>query len=224
MASTLIPIAGIRFQPSTSAIYGSTAVLASTGRGSCANHPAATAAATCTRCGNFVCIDCYEIHQGADYCIECLRRVDSAMPKATRGARFVAKTIDAFAMIGTLVAFAFVGGAIDMSEDIDISNELVTIVWAVIFFGGQGGLLAVRSQTLGKLVLGIQIRRVDGSRADILRILLLRQLVPIMLSFIPLFGLIDALFIFGDEQRCIHDLIADTIVVDLRAARVASDW
>jgi hypothetical protein len=30
---------------------------------------------------------------------------------------------------------------------------------------------------------------------------------------IPLFGIIDALFIFGDARQCLHDKIADTIVI-----------
>jgi uncharacterized RDD family membrane protein YckC len=42
--------------------------------------------------------------------------------------------------------------------------------------------------------------------------------VPALISAIPkvgrFFGLIDALAIFTPERRCIHDYIADTIVVD----------
>ena len=33
-----------------------------------------------------------------------------------------------------------------------------------------------------------------------------------MLSVIPLYGFIDALFIFGESRQCLHDKIADTIV------------
>jgi hypothetical protein len=29
-----------------------------------------------------------------------------------------------------------------------------------------------------------------------------------------LVGLVDALMIFGDEQRCLHDYLADSIVVE----------
>jgi uncharacterized RDD family membrane protein YckC len=30
----------------------------------------------------------------------------------------------------------------------------------------------------------------------------------------PLFGLVNVLFIFGEERRCLHDLAANTIVVN----------
>ena len=73
-------------------------------------------------------------------------------------------------------------------------------------------------QTLGKKILGIKIVRSDGSRAGLRRIVLLRYLVPGIIGAIPyvgfIFSLIDPLFIFGDEKRCVHDLMADTIVVD----------
>jgi len=30
---------------------------------------------------------------------------------------------------------------------------------------------------------------------------------------VPFYGLVDILFIFGSERRCLHDLIAGTVVV-----------
>jgi uncharacterized RDD family membrane protein YckC len=73
-------------------------------------------------------------------------------------------------------------------------------------------------QTLGKRLMAIRIVRSDGSRAGLGRIFLLRSLVPSLIGAIPLvgmfFALIDALFIFADDRRCLHDRFADTIVVD----------
>jgi len=47
---------------------------------------------------------------------------------------------------------------------------------------------------------------------------LLRAFLPGVIEAVPyvggLFGLIDILFIFGDERRCIHDLMAGTKVVE----------
>ena len=73
-------------------------------------------------------------------------------------------------------------------------------------------------QTLGKRLMGIRIVRSDGTRAGLGRIFLLRALVPNLIGAIPFVGyffvLIDALFIFADDRRCLHDRFADTIVVD----------
>jgi uncharacterized RDD family membrane protein YckC len=59
--------------------------------------------------------------------------------------------------------------------------------------------------------------RTDGSRVSFARIFWLRNVLNTCFSFIPLvgglYGLIDALFIFGSAKRCVHDYIADTIVV-----------
>jgi hypothetical protein len=35
-----------------------------------------------------------------------------------------------------------------------------------------------------------------------------------LLSIIPLYGIIELLFIFGEDRQCLHDKIADTIVVE----------
>jgi hypothetical protein len=40
-----------------------------------------------------------------------------------------------------------------------------------------------------------------------------RNVVNGILGIIPLYGIIDSLFIFGNARRCVHDYIADTIVI-----------
>jgi uncharacterized RDD family membrane protein YckC len=34
-----------------------------------------------------------------------------------------------------------------------------------------------------------------------------------LIGIIPLYTIIDLLFIFGEQRQCLHDKIADTIVV-----------
>jgi uncharacterized RDD family membrane protein YckC len=80
-------------------------------------------------------------------------------------------------------------------------------------------LLHRHGQTIGKRTLDIAIVRTDGSRVGLLRVIFLRGLPVSLLSRIPVIGplvwLVDSLLIFGSERRCLHDLIADTIVIDV---------
>jgi uncharacterized RDD family membrane protein YckC len=80
-------------------------------------------------------------------------------------------------------------------------------VWLTIVFVARNG------QTIAKKMLGIKVVRTDGSKASLGRIFWLRNVVNGLLGIIPLYGLIDALVIFGEPRQCIHDKIADTIVV-----------
>ena len=74
-------------------------------------------------------------------------------------------------------------------------------------------------QTIGKRALDIAVVRSDGSPITLVRYIFLRVVPVGLLGLIPLVGryagLIDPLLIFGKERRCLHDLIADTIVVDI---------
>ena len=74
-------------------------------------------------------------------------------------------------------------------------------------------LVARNGQTIGKRLLEIQVVRSDGSQASLGRIFWLRNVVNWLLSVIPFYALVDLLLIFGVRQQCIHDLLADTIVV-----------
>jgi uncharacterized RDD family membrane protein YckC len=74
-------------------------------------------------------------------------------------------------------------------------------------------LVARYGQTIAKRLLEIRVVRSDGSQASLGRIFWLRNVVNGLLGIIPLYGIIDLLLIFGEKRQCIHDLIADTIVV-----------
>ncbi len=58
----------------------------------------------------------------------------------------------------------------------------------------------------------------DDSKPGFVRVVLLREGLPILIGFLPsiggFFGLADALFIFRDDHSCIHDLFARTRVVE----------
>jgi uncharacterized RDD family membrane protein YckC len=74
-------------------------------------------------------------------------------------------------------------------------------------------------QSIGKRMLKIKIARTDGSRAGLRRIFFLRFLVPGLISSIPMagavFNVVDNLMIFRDSRKCLHDNIADTLVIKI---------
>jgi len=80
-------------------------------------------------------------------------------------------------------------------------------------------LLHRHGQTIGKRALDIAIVRTNGNRMGLLRYIFIRVLPVSLLGAIPYVGwlvsLVDPLLIFGKDRRCLHDLIADTIVVDI---------
>jgi uncharacterized RDD family membrane protein YckC len=86
-----------------------------------------------------------------------------------------------------------------------------------IFLVLHGYLLQTRGQTIGKMLLGIRIVRSDGAQASLGRLAGLRYFANSVITLVPFVGwfywLLDALMIFRDSRKCLHDNIADTIVV-----------
>jgi uncharacterized RDD family membrane protein YckC len=146
---------------------------------------------------------------------------DVAARKATRGSRLAATFVD-----GLAVAVPVFVGA--MFAGVRRVNEGLSPAWPVLLIIG-GSLLAIMivnivllardGQTLGKKALGIAIVRTDGSQCELWRILVLRIIAVRLITAIPfvgmLFALADILVIFGEERRCVHDYMADTIVVTI---------
>lgn len=91
----------------------------------------------------------------------------------------------------------------------------------VVFLGVNGYPLAKHGQTVGKRIVGTRI--VDKDTGQILslgKVFGLRYLPFSIVSQIPVLGgllcSVEVLFIFREDKRCVHDLIAGTKVVDVR--------
>jgi uncharacterized RDD family membrane protein YckC len=149
---------------------------------------------------------------------------DGEIERAGRGVRLGAFVIDSF-IPGLIFLPMLIGLGFDISG---IGTSAVTpftiigigiatigfLAWIgiTIYFVHRNG------QTIAKRMLGIKVVRSDGSRASLARIFWLRNVVNALPSGFPILGnfyfLVDSLLIFGDKQQCVHDMIADTIVVN----------
>jgi uncharacterized RDD family membrane protein YckC len=84
---------------------------------------------------------------------------------------------------------------------------LIAWCWLTISFVKRNG------QSIAKRVLGIKVVRADGAPVSLGRVFWLRNFLNALVSIIPPYGLVDALFIFGESRQCLHDKLADTVVV-----------
>lgn len=92
-----------------------------------------------------------------------------------------------------------------------------TLIGTGSFLALNAYLLVDRGQTIAKAALGMRIVRPDGGKVAAFNVLALRYGSSYLAAMVPaigaLYGLVDALMIFGDQRRCLHDRIAGTIVV-----------
>ena len=140
---------------------------------------------------------------------------------AERGQRFAAAIVDGLLGLAIGVPIVFALGTIDYVRRGATPPFSLLLAGAVLGFAGflllHGYLLNKYGQTIGKRLLGIRIADLDNNLPPFGRIIGLRYLPIQALAMIPVLGsvlpLIDVLFIFREDRRCIHDLIAGTRVV-----------
>ncbi len=104
------------------------------------------------------------------------------------------------------------------TSDITGAAGVIAFMFVICLIIVQLVFIARHGQTIGKRVLRIRVVRYsNGSICGLGRYFWLRTVVPMLIGSIPFVGnffpIVDALFIFGAEKRCLHDLIADTKVV-----------
>jgi uncharacterized RDD family membrane protein YckC len=143
---------------------------------------------------------------------------------ASRLSRLMASVVDALVMMvfaGPLYIILIGRYGVSLIE----TSDAFRIGWIgipnlIYFLGINSYFWATRGQSIGKMALGIRIVRIDGARATWGRIVGLRIMPMQLIGWIPLIGglisLVDVLFIFRSNRRCIHDEIARTKVVRCR--------
>lgn len=146
---------------------------------------------------------------------------DGDLDLAGRGTRLGAAIVDGLiqgAVFWLMMLFVFRISFLEMAAVTIGKQVLLQIGGIAIFLILNGYLLARNGQTIAKKLLNIKIVRSDGSAAGIGRIVLLRLAPVWLMTLIPVVGmlvvgLVDPLLIFRQSRKCLHDTIADTIVV-----------
>jgi uncharacterized RDD family membrane protein YckC len=143
---------------------------------------------------------------------------------ADRGTRLVASILDGLifgAMVYLPLIFSGVmtgivagaSGTRAPSASIFGFGSLLGLVGLIVWSWLTIKFVRANGQSIAKKMLGIKVVRTDGSPISLGRIFWLRNVVNVLLGIIPLYGIIDALLIFGEPRQCIHDKLADTIVI-----------
>jgi uncharacterized RDD family membrane protein YckC len=151
---------------------------------------------------------------------------------ADRGTRLGAVILDGLLNFAVLAPIAFAAAYFSglfsgtpppwlvdsMRSGVNIVLQLgIAVAGFAIFVLIQGYPLARYGQTWAKRWLGIRIVDLEGRKPEFVRLVLLRYGVGQVAGLVPclgaLYGLTDCLFIFRDDYRCVHDLIAGTRVV-----------
>lgn len=140
--------------------------------------------------------------------------------------RLLAWVIDAFtvgAVFAVLVALLQLGVEVVTGETFtpstlwSVMTVLTFLLWSLLYFAFPW---AMSGKTVGMAVLGVEVRRGDGSYVTGGRAVARALALP--LSFV-LFGIGLIIGLFQRQNRCLHDMIADTVVIyswDARRARL----
>jgi uncharacterized RDD family membrane protein YckC len=128
------------------------------------------------------------------------------MELATRKQRFGAAILD-----GVVVGIPY---AIGSFEATPAPLRVVAVLASLGLLVYQLRLVSMTGQTIGKRWVGIRIVLKEGLvNGGFVTNVVKRGLVNGLLSLIPVYFLVDCCFIFREDRRCIHDLIAGTCVI-----------
>lgn len=132
--------------------------------------------------------------------------------KASAGSRLGAYILDLVSMFACFLPSVLMDGSVSKGNDLPLYASLgfLGILWITNLI-----LIATDGQTVGKRLMGIRIAQIeDSTKAGFIQIVFLRTLLGKgALGLVPLYSLVDVLFVFSEDGRCLHDKIGGTHVV-----------
>jgi uncharacterized RDD family membrane protein YckC len=133
---------------------------------------------------------------------------NSAATLAERGSRLGAHILDVIILLAMVYVPLLIGLAVHHAiGGLLAVAGFIAWFWLTILFILRNG------QSIGKKIVGIKVVTTDGGPVSLGQIIVLRNVLNALLGLVPLYGLVDALLIFGEARQCIHDKIAGTIVI-----------
>ena len=146
--------------------------------------------------------------EGASFCSSCgtsLTSARAAEALADRLARLGAAIVDGIVLVVPVAVFAVVTPLLVHGPGGETVASVFILLSLLIVLIFQMVLLTKDGQTLGKKALGIRIVKMNtGENGGFVPNVLLRLIANGMIPIIPFYGLVDILFIFRSDRRCIH--------------------
>ncbi|WP_373952307.1 RDD family protein [Vibrio pomeroyi] len=146
---------------------------------------------------------------------------------ASRWSRFWAFVIDGLIYAAAMIPVALYTNLFDRAVSngaVELHEQIMMFIYGwVVFLLCHGYLLQKKGQTIGKNVMEIAIVDMDGKQIGLFNIVIKRILPMSIFVYIPVIGqfisILNYLFVFRKNRRCLHDLIAGTQVVSVAVPR-----
>ncbi|MCA9642618.1 MAG: RDD family protein [Polyangiaceae bacterium] len=147
---------------------------------------------------------------------------------ADRDQRLMAAITDGLLLMVTSAAGLAIASRfmdLDIADpDAGLRFQIVALVSSLPMSAIQWYLVATSGQTIGKKMQRIQVVRMDGKPVGFVHGVALRSWVLGAVGIlVGCIRMIDYLYIFREDRRCIHDLIADTKVIALPPLETQAD-
>lgn len=140
---------------------------------------------------------------------------------ASRWSRLVASFVDGLIVIIPVFPLIFILGLVNFddpeAQPTFMEGMIISLVYLAVFLLLNLKFLLRDGQTIAKKLLKIRIVDLHGNLPDPKGNLLPRYALYMLVGQIPVIGpilaLVNVLFIFRSDKRCVHDLVGKTRVV-----------